>query len=66
LLSQITEEEFVYDCLNNDQLYHILRESSKKNFDSPSSTEDEDEDEVDAVDEEQEDEDLEIDENLKD
>ena len=68
LCLQITEEEFVYDCLNNDQLYRILRESSKKNYDSSSSSsgEDQDTDEGDDEADNQDEEDLETDDNLKD
>ena len=33
----------MYDCLNNDRIYHILRASSKKTFDSSSSSENENE-----------------------
>ena len=31
----------MYDCLNNDRIYNILRASSKKTFDSSSSSENE-------------------------
>ena len=55
---QITEEEFIYDCLNNDKLFKILRDSTKKPYDTSSSSssdnDDNDDDDDDADDLDQE------------
>ena len=47
---QITEEEFIYDCLNNDKLFKILRDSTKKPYDTSSSSSSDDNDDDDDAD----------------
>ena len=53
---QITEEEFIFDCLNNDKLFKILRDSTKKPYDTSSSSssdnDDNDDDDADDLDQE--------------
>ena len=51
---QITEEEFIFDCLNNEKLFKILCDSTKKPYDtlSLSSSDGEDGDDADDLDQE--------------